>query len=105
MEPTPTVSRPKGLLIATWIVSILTLVLLSPILFIVAVFSADNSSGEISLITYLLLVSPLVYVIAPIVAQVLYKKERYRGARITSYIALAFCIASFGYLASVFFGA
>ena len=97
-------NRPKALVISTWIVSMLTLVIVAPITFIMGAFASDNATGAGNPISYALIFGPVIYLILAIATQVAYSRGAYRGARIFAYVTLALCALSIAFLASLMLG-
>jgi hypothetical protein len=98
MEPV----KPKGLVIASWIVSIIVLIIVTPIMFIAGIFASDGSSGETSTMSYILIFSPLIFIVLPIITQILYSKANYAAARKAGWLSVSLAIllpiAGFAYV-------
>jgi len=94
-------SRGKGLLVSTWILTVLALILMFPVAFIIAIFSADDATGATVIWSYLIMAAPLLFLILPICAQVAYRRANYAGAKLFSVVSIAsivLCVALAAYL-------
>lgn len=97
-------NRPKTLVVWTWVVSMLTLVVVTPITFIMGVFASDNATGAGNPISYALIFGPIIYLILAVATQIAYSRGAYRGTRIFAYVTLAVCALSIAFLASMILG-
>jgi hypothetical protein len=95
----PEITRPKGILIAGWVVSVVTFIVTAPIAFIAGVFSSDNVSGQTYLISYALIAAPIIFLIFPVIAQVAYRRGHFSMAKTFSIGAIAVCVVAIATLA------
>jgi|SRR3569832_364384 len=97
-------NRPNALVVWTWIVSMLTFVVVTPITFIMGAFASDNATGAGNPISYALIFGPIIYLVLAIATQIAYSRTAYRGARILGWITIALCAISIAFLASMMLG-
>lgn len=94
----------KRHIIAAWIFGISSALITAPVAFIAGVFATDSGTSAAVTVGFLVILSPVLFIVLPVAAQILYVGHKYTAARICSIVSYAFEAAVLIGLAYVIFG-
>lgn len=75
----------KRALIVAWVIAVIAAVAMAPIALIVGAFASDSGTGAAVATAYIIMLLPLVFLLTPIIPNVLHVQGKYAAARIASY--------------------